>query len=70
MDEYRVLERVGKGTFGRVYKAQHIRTSEIVALKVIPKKHKKEKELKSLRQEIGILRRLVHVNIISMWDAF
>lgn len=43
---------------------------QIVAMKFIPKKGKKEKELRSLRQEISILRRLNHENIVLMLDSF
>jgi len=41
-----------------------------VAIKLIPKAGKKEKDIKSLRQEIDILRKLRHKNIIEMVDAF
>lgn len=33
MDEYEKLEKVGEGTYGKVYKARHKRTGQIVALK-------------------------------------
>ena len=41
-----------------------------MAIKLIPKAGKKEKDIKSLRQEIEILRKLRHKNIIEMVDAF
>ncbi len=37
MDEYEVLEMVGEGSFGRVYKAVHRVQRNLVALKFIPK---------------------------------
>jgi fused len=39
-------------------------------MKFIPKKGKNEKELRNLRQEISILRKLNHENIILMLDSF
>lgn len=33
MDEYEKLEKVGEGTYGKVYKARHKKTGQIVALK-------------------------------------
>ena len=39
-------------------------------MKFINKHGKSEKDIKNLRQEIGILRKLNHENIILMFDAF
>jgi len=33
MDDYNRLEKIGEGTYGEVYKAQHITSGKIVALK-------------------------------------
>lgn len=41
-----------------------------MALKFISKSNKNEKELRSLRQEIEILRKLHHENIIELLDSF
>lgn len=45
-------------------------TGHIVAMKFIHKKGKNEKELQNLRQEIQILRKLNHENIILLLDSF
>lgn len=37
MDSYIVLSFIGEGSFGRVFKAKHKKTNEVVALKVIRK---------------------------------
>lgn len=37
MDSYVVLSFIGEGSFGRVFKAKHKKTSDVVALKVIRK---------------------------------
>lgn len=39
-------------------------------MKFINKHGKSEKDIKNLRQEIGILQKLNHENIILMFDAF
>ena len=67
---YRLLEVVGEGSFGKVWKARKVGALQTVAIKLIPKAGKKEKDLKGLRQEIDILRTLRHANIIQMLDAF
>ena len=70
MENYLVLEHIGEGSFGKVYKARRKNTGFTVAMKFITKHGKSEKDIKNLRQEIGILRKLNHENIILMFDAF
>jgi len=70
MDHYRVLERIGEGSFGKVYKGRRKHTGQLCALKFIAKKGKTAKDILNLRQEISILRTLNHENIILMFDAF
>ncbi|XP_077995717.1 serine/threonine-protein kinase 36-like [Glandiceps talaboti] len=70
MDNYHVLELIGEGSFGRVYKGRRKYSSQVVALKFIPKVGRTDKELQSLRREIDIMRGLHHDNIIKMLDTF
>jgi len=70
MDKYIVLEHIGEGSFGKVYKARRKNTGFTVAMKFITKHGKSEKDIRNLRQEIKILRTLNHENIILMFDAF
>ncbi|XP_026329266.1 serine/threonine-protein kinase fused [Hyposmocoma kahamanoa] len=70
MDSYIVLSFIGEGSFGRVFKAKHKKTNEVVALKVIRKKGRSSKDLRNLRQECDIQRQLNHPNIIRMIDSF
>ncbi|KAK3796590.1 hypothetical protein RRG08_057839 [Elysia crispata] len=70
MENYHVLEIIGEGSFGKVYKGRKKFTSQIVALKFIPKMGKSDKELKGLRREIDIMRGLKHDNIIELLDSF
>ena len=70
MELYHRLERIGEGSFGRVYKGRRKCTGQTVAMKFISKNGKAEKDLRNLRQEISILRVLNHENIIRMFDYF
>ena len=70
MENYVVIEKIGEGSFGKVYKGRRKYTGQIVAIKFISKKGKSKKELRNLRQEIDILRELNHPNIILMLDFF
>ncbi|NXL88452.1 STK36 kinase, partial [Alectura lathami] len=70
MERYHVLEVIGEGSFGRVYKGRRRCSAQVVALKFIPKVGRSEKELKNLQREIEIMRGLHHPNIIEMLDSF
>uniref|UniRef100_A0A4W4FZ47 non-specific serine/threonine protein kinase n=1 Tax=Electrophorus electricus TaxID=8005 RepID=A0A4W4FZ47_ELEEL len=70
MEQYHVLEMIGEGSFGRVYKGRRKFSGQVVALKFIPKVGRTEKELRSLKREIDIMRGLKHPNIVLLLDSF
>lgn len=70
MDAYQVLERIGEGSFGKVYKGRRKFTAQFVALKFIPKVGRSDAELEDIRAEVHILRGLSHPNIILLLDFF
>jgi fused-like protein len=54
----------------QVYKGRRQATGQITAMKFIGKHGKTAREIRSLRQEIEILRGLKHENIVQMLDTF
>ncbi|XP_050310186.1 serine/threonine-protein kinase fused isoform X2 [Anthonomus grandis grandis] len=70
MEKYEVIGTLGEGSFGRVYKAKELSSSNFVALKVISKRGRSSKELKGFRRECEIQRELHHPNVIQMLDSF
>ncbi|KAF5174888.1 Serine/threonine-protein kinase TIO [Thalictrum thalictroides] len=70
VENYHVIHIVGEGSFGKVYKGRRKYTGQTVAMKFILKHGKSEKDIHNLRQEIEILRKLKHENIIEMLDSF
>ncbi|CAN1336005.1 Serine/threonine-protein kinase TIO [Linum perenne] len=70
LESYHVIELVGEGSFGKVYKGRRKCTGQTVAMKFIMKQGKSEKDVHNLRQEIEILRKLKHENVIEMLDSF
>ena len=52
MDAYHILERIGEGSFGKVYRGRRKYSGHIVALKFVTKRGKNAKELQSLRDEV------------------
>lgn len=70
VEAYHIIDLIGEGSFGKVYKARRKGAGHVVAMKFITKKGKNEKELRNLRSEIEILTKLNHENIILLLDAF
>ena len=54
----------------QVWKARKAGSLQTVAVKLITKHGKNDNDVRNLRQEIDILRKLRHPNIIEMLDAF
>ncbi|XP_030565989.1 serine/threonine-protein kinase fused [Drosophila novamexicana] len=70
MDRYAVSSLVGQGSFGCVYKAQRRDDDKVVAIKVISKRGRSNRELKNLRRECDIQARLKHPHVIEMVESF
>lgn len=70
MERYHVLQLIGQGCFGKVFKGRVKYSGQIVALKFISKRGKSDKDLQNLRLEINILKELDHPNIIRLLDSF
>ncbi|TQD87865.1 hypothetical protein C1H46_026568 [Malus baccata] len=68
MERYKILEELGDGTCGCVYKARDWRTNEIVAVKKMKRKFFFWEEYWRLR-EIKVLRKLYHPNIIKLKEV-
>ena len=70
MGKYQILEKIGAGGMGQVYKAFHCSTERIVAIKVILGKGKIDTEVvKRFEREVKAAAKLVHSNIITVFDA-
>jgi eukaryotic-like serine/threonine-protein kinase len=70
MGKYQILEKIGAGGMGQVYKAFHASTERIVAIKVILGKGKINPEVvKRFEREVKAAAKLVHSNIITVFDA-
>lgn len=64
MEKYEKLERVGEGTYGVVYKARHVATGEIYALKKIRLEHEEEGVPSTAIREISLLKELNQENVV------
>ncbi len=67
---YEVLDRLGAGGMGTVFKARHRRMKRIVALKILsPNLAKEETLLRRFQREVETIARLSHPNIVMAYDA-
>jgi cyclin-dependent kinase 3/cyclin-dependent kinase 12/13 len=67
IENYLLLESIGKGKYGQVYRAEHQKNKRIYAVKVIPKSSfLLNPKLEQLAiNEINILSSLKHQNIVG-----
>jgi len=68
--KYRVLETIGRGSYGEVKKIQHKVTGELRAMKVLKKDEVSKEFKKSLLNEIDILKQLDHPNIVKLYEFY
>ena len=67
---YRVLELLGKGGMGNVYKARHSLMNRTVALKVINRELVQNAQaVERFRREVQSAAQLAHSNIVTAYDA-
>jgi CheY-like chemotaxis protein/serine/threonine protein kinase len=67
---YQILEELGRGGMGIVYKARHERMNRLVALKVIHKEHLNHPDaIRRFYREIQAAAQLHHPNLVMAYDA-
>lgn len=70
MGQYIVLDKVGEGGMGHVFRARHCRMNRVVALKVLSRQAMENpKTVQRFFQEVEAAARLTHPNIVTAYDA-
>ncbi|KAL3677516.1 hypothetical protein R1sor_027464 [Riccia sorocarpa] len=67
--KYDLLNELGKGSYGAVYKARDLRTSELVAIKVISL-CEGEEGYEEIRGEIEMLQQCNHPNVVRYFGSY
>ncbi|CAH9080668.1 unnamed protein product [Cuscuta epithymum] len=68
MDRYHIINEVGNGTFGSVWRALNLQTGEMVAIKKMKKEYYSWEECINLR-EVKSLRKMNHPNIVKLKEV-
>ncbi|HJQ74055.1 MAG TPA: protein kinase, partial [Gaiellaceae bacterium] len=73
-DAYEILEALGIGSFGRVYKARQLSTGQLVAIKVMHFREAEpppdaENQIERFRREMRLCAELSHPNIVRLVDS-
>jgi len=68
-DRYEIIEELGKGGMGRVYRVEDTKLKQEVALKLIkPEISSDKKTIERFRNELKIARNIRHKNVCGMFD--
>ena len=67
---YRLTKELGEGAYSVVYQAKNRKTKELVAVKVINKSRLPKEEYLNLTNEVAIMQKLDHPNIVKFIDYF
>lgn len=62
---YKALEKLGRGTYGTVYKAQKANSNDFVAIKKIKLDVESEGVPSTTLREISILKKMAHPNVVA-----
>ena len=70
LGNYKILDKIGAGGMGQVFKAEHRRMERLVAIKILPPRATNSPEaIERFQREVKAAARLEHANIVTAHDA-
>src|SRR5512139_2114931 len=68
-DRYRIVERLGRGATGEVYRADDLKLGQPVALKFLPPHLAEDPDARArIRNEVRVARQVSHPNVCRVYD--
>jgi len=65
---FKILQSIGVGGMGAVFKAKDQELNEVVALKVLKNRQQSDQSIEQLKDEIRMARRISHPNVVRIHD--
>ena len=69
LGQYRIIDAIGQGGMGQVFRAEHAMMGRVVAIKVLPRAKSTPETEAAFQREIRMLGRLDHENLVRALDA-
>ncbi len=70
MEVYEFVKSIGSGAFGQVYIVRHKREEKLYVIKKIKIRDMNQKDRENTENEVRLLQKLRHSNIVSYKDSF
>ena len=69
LNQYKIVDSLGKGGMGHVFKAEHLLLARTVAIKVLPQSKSTPESINNFIREVRLHAQIDHENLVRCYDA-